>query len=60
MIEYKMRPCPFCGETRVERIIRPALSGEFCIDHIDAVFRIRSSLTWKYEFDAVKAWNNTK
>lgn len=53
----RLSPCPWCGETERRKIIRPALNGRYYIDHMDAVYNLKSSLTWETEEEAAKAWN---
>ena len=52
-----LAPCPWCGETDKRKIIRQSLSGQYCVDHLDGTFNLKTSLTWPTEDEAIRAWN---
>ena len=57
MGEPELRPCPWCGGTDKRNIIRRGLNGRYFIDHMDAVFIIKSSTGFDTEKEAADAWN---
>ena len=55
MIELK--PCPFCGEKDVNKIITKGMNERFFIHHYDDVFDIKSSVGFDSIEEAKDAWN---
>lgn len=53
----KLKPCPFCGETRFEYIISQGMNGRYFIKHYDDVYHIQSSIGFETEREAIEAWN---
>lgn len=57
MSEIKLKPCPFCGETKLENIITRGMNERYFISHYDDIFTIKSSIGFETKADAIKAWN---
>lgn len=57
MNEKELKPCPFCGETKVENIITQGMNGRYFINHYDGVFHIQSSIGFETESEAIEFWN---
>lgn len=57
MAKKEVKPCPFCGETKVENIITQGINGRYFINHFDDIFYIKSSIGFDTEAEAIGAWN---
>lgn len=60
MPDIKLKPCPWCGETKTWNILRLAANDKFIIDHMDAVFHLRSSIVFDSAEEAAEAWNRQR
>ena len=54
----ELKPCPWCGEQNKRNIIRRGLNGRYFIDHMDAVFHLKSSVGFAAEKEAAEPWND--
>ncbi len=57
MNEPRLKPCPWCGETAFRKIIRQKMDERYFVDHLDAVFHLKSSIGFETPEEAAAEWN---